>query len=78
MKLHGTNNLLYQFGLVKYNNEVNEILSAIPQNSQFRVFQNLLFSIVRENFEDVPATILDADFPLIIRAWRQVFQNRVA
>ena len=71
MKLHGTNNLLYQFGLVKYNNEVNEILSAIPQNSQFRVFQNLLFSIV-------PATILDADFPLIIRAWRQVFQNRVA
>mgnify|MGYP000594007304 CR=1 FL=1 len=54
MKLHGTNNLLYQFGLVKYNNEVNEILSAIPQNSQFRVFQNLLFSIVRDNFEDVP------------------------
>lgn len=78
MKLHGTDNLLYQFGLVKYNNEVNEILSAIPQSSQFRVFQKLLFSIVRENFEDVPATILDADFPLIIRAWRQAFQNTAA
>lgn len=78
MKLHGTNNLLYQFGLVKYNNEVNEILGTIPQNSQYMAFQNLLLSIVRENFEDVPATILDADFPIVIRAWRQTFQNKVA
>ena len=75
MKLHGTNNLLYQFGLVKYNNEVNEILSIIPRNSQFIVFQKLLFSIIQENFEDVPATILDANFPLIARAWREKFEN---
>jgi len=78
MKLHGTNNLLYQFGLVKYNNEVNEILSAIPKNPKLRFLKTLLFPFARKIFEDVPATILDADFPLIIRAWRQVFQNRVA
>ena len=75
MKLHGTNNLLYQFGLVKYNKEVKEILSTIPRNSQFIVFQKLLFSIIRENFEDVPTTILDADFPIIARAWREKFEN---
>ena len=75
MKLYGTNNLLYHFGITKYKNEVKEILSAIPRNSQFIVFQKLLFSIIRENFEDVPATILDADFPLIARAWREKFEN---
>lgn len=78
MKLRGTDNLLYQFGLVKYNSEVSEILSVIPQNSQFKAFQKLLLSIIRENFEDVPSTILDANFPLIVRAWRQAFQNKVA
>lgn len=75
MKLHGTNNLLYHFGITKYKNEVKEILSAISRNSQFIAFQKLLFSIIRENFEDVPATILDADFPLIARAWREKFEN---
>ena len=75
MKLYGTNNLLYYFGITKYNNEVKEILSVIPRNSQFIVFQKLLFSIIRENFEDVPATILDADFPLIARAWCEKFEN---
>lgn len=75
MKLHGTDNLLYQFGLVKYNSEIKEILTVIPRNSQSVVFQKLLFSIIRENFEDVPATILDADFPLIARAWREKFEN---
>ena len=75
MKLRGTDNLLYQFGLVKYNSEIKEILTVIPRNSQSVVFQKLLFSIIRENFEDVPATILDADFPLITRAWREKFEN---
>ena len=75
MKLYGTNNLLYQFGLVKYNKEVQKILSTTSRNNQFVVFQKLLFSIIRENFEDVPATILDADFPLIARAWREKFEN---
>lgn len=75
MKLRGTDNLLYQFGLVKYNSEIKEILTVIPRNSQSVVFQKLLFSIIRENFEDVPATILDADFPLIARAWREKFEN---
>lgn len=75
MKLYGTNNLLYQFGITKYKNEVKEILSAIPRNSQFIVFQKLLFSIICENFEDVPATILDADFPTIARAWCKKFEN---
>ena len=75
MKLRGTDNLLYQFGLVKYNSEIKEILTVIPRNSQSVVFQKLLFFIIRENFEDVPATILDADFPLIARAWREKFEN---
>lgn len=75
MKLHGTNNLLYHFGITKYKNEVKEILSAIPRNSQFIVFQKLLFSIIRENFEDVSATILDADFSIIARAWCKRFEN---
>lgn len=75
MKLHGTNNLLYYFGITKYKNEVKEIITVISRNSQFIVFQKLLFSIIRENFEDVPATILDADFPLIARAWREKFEN---
>ena len=75
MKLYGTNNLLYYFGITKYKNEVKEILSAIPRNSQFIVFQKLLFSIIRENFEDVPTTILDADFPTIARAWCKKFEN---
>ena len=75
MKLHGTNLLLYYFGITKYKNEVKEILSAIPRNSQFIVFQKLLFSIIRENFEDVPTTILDADFSIIARAWRKRFEN---
>lgn len=75
MKLYGINNLLYHFGITKYKNEVKEILSAIPRNSQFIVFQKLLFSIIRENFEDVPTTILDADFPLIARAWHEKFEN---
>ena len=75
MKLYGTNNLLYHFGITKYKNEVKEILSAIPRNSQFIVFQKLLFSIIRENFEDVPTTILDADFPIIARAWCKKFGN---
>lgn len=75
MKLYGTNNLLYHFGITKYKNKVKEILSAIPRNSQFIVFQKLLFSIIRENFEDVPTTILDADFPLIARAWHEKFEN---
>ena len=75
MKLYGTNNLLYHFGITKYKNEVKEILSAIPRNSQFIVFQKLLFSIIRENFEDAPTTILDSDFPLIARAWREKFEN---
>lgn len=75
MKLRGTDNLLYQFGLVKYNSEIKEILTVIPRNSQSVVFQKLLFSIIRENFEDVPATILDADFPLIVRAWCEKFEN---
>lgn len=76
MKLRGTDNLLYQFGLVKYNSEIKEILTVIPRNSQSVVFQKLLFSIIYENFEDVPATILDADFPIIARAWREKFENR--
>ena len=46
MKLHGTDNLLYQFGLVKYNKEVQKILSTTSRNSQFIVFQKLLFSIL--------------------------------
>lgn len=75
MKLYGTDNLLYQFGLVKYNKEVQKILSTISRNNQFVVFQKLLFFIIRENFEDVPTTILDADFPLIARAWREKFEN---
>ena len=75
MKLRGTDNLLYQFGLVKYNSEIKEILAVIPRNSQFIVFQKLLFFIIRENFEDVPSTIPDADFPLIARAWREKFEN---
>lgn len=75
MKLHGTNNLLYHFGITKYKNEIKEIITAISRNNQFIVFQKLLFSIIRENFEDVPATILDADFPLIARAWREKFEN---
>ena len=75
MKLRGTDNLLYQFGLVKYNSEIKEILAVIPRNSQSVVFQKLLFSIICENFEDVPATILDADFPIIARAWREKFEN---
>lgn len=75
MKLYGTDNLLYQFGLTKYQNEVKEIVAVIPRNSQFIVFQKLLFCIVRENFEDVPATILDANFPLIARAWREKFET---
>ena len=75
MKLYGTNNLLYHLGITKYKNEVKEILSAIPRNSQFIVFQKLLFSIIRENFEDVPTTILDADFPTIARAWCKKFEN---
>ena len=75
MKLYGTNNLLYHFGITKYKNEVKEILSAIPRNSQFIVFQKLLFSIVRENFEDVPTTILYVDFPTIARAWCKRFEN---
>lgn len=75
MKLHGTNNLLYHFGITKYKNEVKEIIPVISRNSQFIVFQKLLFSIIRENFEDVPATILDANFPLIARAWREKFEN---
>ena len=75
MKLYGTNNLLYFFGITKYKNEVKEILSVIPRSSQSVVFQKLLFSIIRENFEDVPATILDADFPLIACAWREKFEN---
>ena len=75
MKLRGTDNLLYQFGLVKYNSEIKEILTVIPRNSQSVVFQKLLFSIIRENFEDVPATILDADFPLIASAWREKLEN---
>ena len=75
MKLYGTNNILYHFGITKYKNEVKEILSAIPQNSQFIVFQKLLFSIIRDNLEDVPTTILDADFPTIARAWCKKFEN---
>ena len=75
MKLYGTNNLLYHFGITKYKNEVKEILSAIPRNSQFIVFQKLLFSIIRENFEDVPTTILDADFSIIASAWCKRFEN---
>lgn len=75
MKLHGTNNLLYHFGITKYKNEVKEIIPVISRNSQFIVFQKLLFSIIRENFEDVSATILDANFPLIARAWREKFEN---
>lgn len=75
MKLYGTNNILYHFGITKYKSEVKEILSAIPRNSQFIVFQKLLFSIIRENFEDVPTTILDADFPIIARAWCKKFEN---
>lgn len=75
MKLYGTNNLLYQFGLVKYNKEVQKILSTTSRNNQFVVFQKLLFSIICENFEDVPATILDADFPIIARAWHEKFEN---
>ena len=75
MKLYGTNNLLYYFGITKYKNEVKEILSTISRNSQFIVFQKLLFSIIRENFEDVPTTILDADFPIIARAWCNKFGN---
>lgn len=78
MKLHGTDNLLYQFGLVKYSKEVKEILSTAPRNGQFIIFQKLLFSIIRENFEDVPATILDANFPIIVRAWEQAFQDKAA
>ena len=38
MKLHGTNILLYYFGITKYKNEVKEILSTIPRNSQFIAF----------------------------------------
>ena len=75
MKLRGTDNLLYQFGLVKYNSEIKEILTVIPRNSQSVVFQKFLFSIIRENFEDAPSTILDANFPLIARAWREKFKN---
>lgn len=75
MKLYGTNNLLYHFGITKYKNEVKEILSTTSRNNQFVVFQKLLFSIICENFEDVPATILDADFPIIARAWREKFEN---
>ena len=75
MKLRGTDNRLYQFGLVKYNSEIKEILTVIPRNSQPVVFQKLLFSIIRENFEDAPSTILDADFPTIARAWCKRFEN---
>ena len=75
MKLRGTDNLLYQFGLVKYNSEIKEILTVIPRNSQSVVFQKLLFSIIRENFEDAPSTILDADFSIIARAWCKRFEN---
>ena len=75
MKLYGTNNILYHFGITKYKNEVKEILSTISRNSQFIVFQKLLFSIIRENFEDVPTTILDADFSIIARAWCKKFEN---
>ena len=75
MKLRGTDNLLYQFGLVKYNSEIKEILTVIPRNSQSVVFQKLFFSIIRENFEDVPATILNTNFPLIARAWCKKFEN---
>ena len=75
MKLYGTDNLLYHFGITKYKNEVKEILSTIPRDSQFIAFQKLLFSIIRENFEDVPTTILDADFLNIAIAWYKKFRN---
>ena len=75
MKLYGTNNLLYYFGITKYKNEVKEILSTISRNSQFIVFQKLLFSIIRENFEDVPTTILEEELPIIARAWCNKFGN---
>lgn len=75
MELRGTDNLLYHFGITKYKNEVKEILSTIPRDNQYIEFQKLLFSIIRENFEDVPTTIRNADFLIIACAWYKKFRN---